>query len=79
MYKQQLRWTVLLIIRRLFNSDLVQVPNINPSITRRRRKDGGVVGRPRETQDFIGMGLKCVNLGCRFTQIVEANRLEVLV
>lgn len=79
MYEQQLRWPVLLIIRRLFDSDLVQVPNVNPSITRSRCEDGGVVWGPGETQDFVCVGLECMNLGCWFTQIVEANRLRVLV
>ena len=34
--------------------------------------------RPREAQDFVGMGLECVNTGCWFTQVVETNRLDSL-
>jgi hypothetical protein len=34
--------------------------------------------RPREAQDFVGMGLECVDTGCWFTQVVETNRLDSL-
>ena len=77
MYEQQLRWPIFLIIGRLFDPDLIQIPNVDSSVTRSRRKDRGIVWRPRETQDFIGMGLECVNTGRWFTEVVETNRLEV--
>jgi hypothetical protein len=66
-----------LVIRCLFDPNLVQVPNVDSPITGRRREDGGVVWRPRETQDLVGMGLKCVHAGCWFTQIVETNCLMI--
>ena len=79
MYEQQLRRSVLLVIRCLFDPNLVQVPNIDSSVARRRRKDGGVVWRPCEAQDFVGMGLECVYPGCWFTQVMEANRLKMSI
>ena len=79
MYEQQLRWSVFLVIGCLLDPNLVQVPNVNSPVTRRRRKDCGIVWRPREAQDFISMGLKCVNTRCWFTEVVETNRLEVFV
>jgi hypothetical protein len=76
MYEQQLRWPVFLVIGCLFDPNLVQVPNVDPSVTRRRREDRGVVRRPREAQDFVGMGLERMNPGCWFTEVVETNRLD---
>ena len=79
MYEQQLWWPVFLVIGCLFDPDLVQVPNVDSPVTRRRRKDRSVVWRPCETQDLFGMGLKCVNTGCWFTEVVETDRLEAPV
>ena len=77
MYEQQLRWSVFLVIRCLFNANLIQIPNVDPSVTRRRHEDGGVMWRPGEAQDLISVGLECVNASCWFTKVVETNRLEV--
>lgn len=75
MDKQELWRTVLLVIRGLLHSNLRQVPDVYPPVTRSRREYSRVMRGPGQVQDLIGMPLESMKLLCRRPQVMKDNCL----
>ena len=69
MHKQQLRWPILRILRRLFIPNPRQIPNNNPPIIPRTRENGFLIRRPRHRGDLVPMTFKRMQLEFQVSQV----------
>lgn len=76
MHKQQLGRTIFLIVGRLLQANLGEIPQDDASISRGRRKDGRAVRGPGELQNFFRVRAKRVQLDLEVAQIPQRNRLS---
>jgi hypothetical protein len=60
MNEHEFRRAIFLVIWRLFDANLCEVPHINAAIARCRRENGGAVWGPCEVQHLVRMCLKRV-------------------
>lgn len=73
MHKQQFRRPILCIVGSLLNPNPRKIPNDNPPIIPRRRKNRFLVRRPRDRRNLIPMPLKGMQLEFEVPQIPEGD------
>lgn len=76
MDEQELGRTIFLILGRLFESDLRDVPEVDTTVAGGRGEDGLVRGRPRELLDFFLVRFEGVKLDGEVAEIPECDRLR---
>ncbi len=76
MDKQQLRWPILRVIRCLFCTDSVEIPDVNTSISGGGGEVDGGVGRPSDLKDVVGMRFEGVEFELEFPDIPERDGLQ---
>lgn len=60
MDKQQLGWAVLLVVRRLFDANHRQIPDVHAAVPACARKDRRAVRRPRKVEHLVRVRLEGV-------------------
>lgn len=75
MNEQELGRSVLLVLGRLFESDLGDVPEVDAAVARGRGEDGFVRGGPGELEDFVVVRLEGVELDFEVAEVPEGDRL----
>jgi len=75
MHEQQLWRSIIRIVRRLFFSDLGDVPDVYSSIGGGGSKDCFRVRGPGELDDFVCVGFEGVEFGGEFSEIPEGDGL----
>jgi hypothetical protein len=75
MNEHEFRRPVFLVVGRLFDADLREVPYVNATVARRRCKNCGAMWGPREVQHLIRMCLERVQWFPQPFDIVQQDRL----